>query len=121
MKPSLLSTASEQARMAQLFNHVRDGVIMLDPEIYGRSPNEALNRCYLDLLSPRCRVVQVPQIQRALEGEDNSVEWQTIGPDDKPMWLEGEFRPACDPFGRRIGCSILLHNVTRWRTAEKAR
>jgi PAS domain S-box-containing protein len=133
MKRSLLSTASEQARMAQFFSHVRDGVVWLDPDaivefwsagaaaIFGRSPDEALDRCYLDLLSPRCRVVQVLPIQRAMEGEDSSVEWQTTGPDGKPMWLEGDFRSVCDPLSKRVGCSILLRDVTRWHAAEKAR
>jgi len=32
MKATSLSTASEQARTAQLFRHVRDAVVMLDPD-----------------------------------------------------------------------------------------
>src|SRR5918992_1223830 len=75
MKPTLLSTASEQARMAQLFNHVRDAVIMIDPA-------------------------------------------GTVG---FSVWLEGHFQPVHDPHGKRIGCAILLHDVTKWRAAEAAR
>src|SRR5687767_7407898 len=130
MKPTFLSTASEQARVAQLFTHIRDAVIMIDPagtvgfwsqgaaDILGRPAPEALNRCYLDLLPPRCRAAQVPHINRALDGEASSAEWQRTGPDGQPAWLEGTFRPIHDPTGRRIGCTILLHDVTRWRAAE---
>lgn len=133
MKPTLLSSASEQARMAQLFNHVRDAVIMLDPagvvgfwsrgaaDIYGRSPTEALNCCYLELVPQRCRAEQVRLIHRALEGEESSAEWQTTSPTGQAMWLEGDFRPMHDANGKRLGCAILLHDVTKWRAAEMAR
>jgi two-component system, cell cycle sensor histidine kinase and response regulator CckA len=132
MKPTFLSTASEHSRMAQLFQHVRDAVIMIDAagvvgfwstgaaQILGRPAVDALNCCYLDLLHPQCRVVQLPHIQRALDGAESSAEWQTIGPDGNAMWLEGDFRPVTDVDGRRTGCGILLHDVTRWRAAEAA-
>jgi two-component system cell cycle sensor histidine kinase/response regulator CckA len=132
MKPTLLSTASEQARMAQLFTHVRDAVIMIDPagvvgfwsagagRVYGRRAADALNRRYLDLLPPQCRAVQVPLLHKALEGEEAFAEWQTSGPDGSAVWLEGNFQPVHGPHGKRIGCTILLHDVTRWRGAEAA-
>lgn len=133
MKPTLLSTASEHARMAQLFMHVRDAVIVLDPlgvvtfwsvgaaKIFGRSAPAALNRCYFDLLTVKCRHVQVPLIQAALDGEKNTAEWQTTGAEGAVIWLEGDFRPMHDDMGRRLGCAILLHDITRWRAAEAAR
>ena len=119
--------------MAQLFNHVRDAVIMLDhagtvgfwsqgaAEIYGRPATEALNRCYLELLPPLCRVAQGKPIHRALEGDEGSTEWRTTSPTGTDMWLEGDFRPVVDANGKRLGCAILLHDVTKWRTAEEAR
>jgi PAS domain S-box-containing protein len=133
MKPTFLSTASEQARTVQLFQHVRDAVIMLDPagtvgfwsagaaQLYGRPAPEALNSNYLGLLHPRCRSAQVPHIHKALEGEESSAEWQTTGPEGEPLWLEGDFRPLTDAHGKRIGCAILLHDVSKWRAAEAAR
>jgi PAS domain S-box-containing protein len=133
MKPTFLSTASEQTRVAQLFAHVRDAVILIDPDgqvgfwsqgaadIYGREAPEALNRSYMDLIPQRCRAPQIRQIQRALEGEESGAEWQTIDPDGKLMWLEGSFRPVNDGEGRLLGCGILIHNVTKWRTAEMAK
>ncbi len=133
MKPTLLSAASEQARVAQLFQHVRDAVIMLDlagvvgfwsrgaADIYGRQATEALNCCYLELLPPKCRVAQARPIHRALEDEESNAEWQTISPAGQPMWLEGDFRPVHDANGKRLGCAILLHDVTKWRAAEAAR
>src|SRR4051794_31375670 len=108
MKPTFLSAASEQARVAQLFTHVRDGVVMIDPagtvgfwsvgaeEIYGHPAPEALNRCYLDLLPARCRAIQVKHINRALEGEETAAEWQTTGRNGRPVWLEASFRPMHD-------------------------
>ena len=133
MKPTLLSHASEQARTAQLFSHVRDGVVMLDPvgvvgfwsagtaRLYGRLAPSALGQCYLDLLPPRCRVVQIPLIHKALEGDETSAEWQTTRPDGAIAWVAGDFRPVFDDFGKRVGCVILLHDVTKWRTADAAR
>ena len=133
MKPTFLSTTSENARMAQLFGYVRDAVIMLDPQgvvgfwsagasrILGRQAPDALNRFYLDLIPKSCRAAQTPLIHRALDGEAGTAEWQTVGPDGGPLWLEGDFRPITDDSGRRIGCVILLHDVTRWRAAEAAR
>ena len=133
MKPTHLSTASEQSRVVQLFNHVRDAVITIDPagtvgfwslgaaETYGRPATDALNRCYLEVLPARCRAIQVRHINRALEGEESGAEWQTTAPNGKPMWLEGSFRPLTDNDGRRIGCAILLHDVSKWRAAEAAR
>lgn len=133
MKPTHLSTVSEQARTAQLFLHVRDAVIMLDPsgivtfwslgaaQLYGKPASEALNRCYTELLHPHCRTNQVPHLLRAIEGEEHSSEWQTTGPDGKPLWLEGDFRPVFDGQRRCLGCSIILHDVTKWRAAEHAR
>jgi two-component system, cell cycle sensor histidine kinase and response regulator CckA len=132
MKPTSLSTTSENARTAQLFAHVRDAVIMLDPfgtvtfwsdgaaTILGRPAPDALSRCYLDLIPRPCRAVQVPLIHKALDGEARSSEWQTVDPAGKPMWLEGDFRPIADDTGRTTGCAILLHDVTRWRAAEAA-
>src|SRR5205085_11001740 len=99
MKPTLLSTASEHARVAQLFQHVRDAVIMLDPDgtvvfwsrgaadIYGRQATEALNHCYLELVPTHCRTAQARHIHRALNGEENSSEWQTVSLLNRPMWL----------------------------------
>jgi two-component system, cell cycle sensor histidine kinase and response regulator CckA len=130
MKLTRLSEASEQARVAQLFNHVRDAVIMLDPtgvvgfwsrgasQIYGRQPVETLNTCYLQLIPPRCRAAQAKPIHQALEGDESSAQWQTTGPDGEPMWLEGDFRPVHDANGKRLGCAIILHDVTKWRAAE---
>jgi two-component system, cell cycle sensor histidine kinase and response regulator CckA len=132
MKPTFLSTTSENARMAQLFGHVRDAVIMLDTfgvvvfwsagaaTILGRAAPEALNQCYPDLIPKPCRRAQVPLIHRALDGETGSAEWQTVDGTGNPMWLEGDFRPVADDTGKRIGCAILLHDVTRWRAAEAA-
>ncbi|HEX3150722.1 MAG TPA: PAS domain S-box protein [Gemmataceae bacterium] len=131
MKPTFLSTASEQSRIAQLFQQVRDAVIMIDPagvvgfwslgaaQILGRSAPDALNRRYLDLLHPLCRVAQVPHIHRALEGEETSTEWQTVDADGQPQWLEGNFRPMHEA-GTRLGCGILLRDVTKWRAAAAA-
>jgi len=133
MKTTHLSTASEQACTAQLFTHVRDAVIMIDPagiisfwsagaaETYGRAATDALNRCYLEVLPAPCREVQVRHINRAMDGEESGAEWQTTAPNGKPMWLEGNFRPLTDNDGKRSGCAILLHDVTKWRAAEVAR
>ena len=133
MKATFLSTASEQARTARLFQHVRDAVIMLDPDgtvgfwsagaarVYGRPAPDALNRPYLDLLPLPCRAAQESLIRQACDGDEVSAEWRTTNPDGRPMWLEGDFRPVTDPAGRQVGCSILLHDVTRWRAAEAAR
>ena len=133
MRPTLLSTASEQARIAQLFMHVRDGVVMLDPigvvgfwsegaaDLYNRSSPTALGRCYLDLVPARTIPVQLPMIQRAIEGEEASAEWQMTRDDGVTVWVEADFRPLCDDFGRRSGCVILLHDVTKWRAAEIAK
>src|SRR5829696_3327690 len=113
MKPTHLSTASENARMARLFGYVRDAVIMLDPQgvvafwsagaaqILGREAPDALNKCYLELLPRPCRTAQTPLLLRALDGEAGSAEWQTSDPADRPMWLEGDFRPLTDDTGRR--------------------
>ncbi len=129
MTATSLSTASEHARTAQLFRYVRDAVIMLDPHgtvgfwsagaarVYGRPAAGTLNRPYLDLLPPACRETQGPLVRRAMDGEAAAGEWQTVGPDGRPMWLEGDFRHLTDP----PGCAILLHDVTRWRAAEAAR
>lgn len=133
MRPTLLSTASEQARIAQLFTHVRDGVVMLDPigvvgfwsdgaaELYKRSAPVSLGKCYLDLVPSRTIQIQLPLIQKALEGEDASGEWQMTREDGSPLFVEADFRPQYDEFGRRVGCVILLHDVTKWRTAEIAK
>lgn len=119
--------------MAQLFNHVRDAVIMLDATgtvgfwsqgaatIYGRQAPEALNRSYLSILPPNCRTSQTPLIHRALEGDELSAEWRTTSPIGSPMWLEGDFRPVVNNNGERIGCAILLHDVSKWRAADEAR
>jgi PAS domain S-box-containing protein len=118
--------------MAQLFTHVRDAVIMIDPsgivgfwslgaaQIYDRSAPDALNRCFLELIPPTCRAAQTRHIHRALEGEESTAEWQTKSRDGEPMWLEGDFRPVHDPNGKSIGCAILLHDVTKWRAAVAA-
>lgn len=133
MRPTLLSTASEQARIAQLFTHVRDGVVMLDPigvvsfwsdgasELYDRSAPISLGRCYLEIVPPRTISVQLPLIQKAFNGEECYGEWQIPQSDGSVKYVEADFRPLCDDFGKRIGCVILLHDVTKWRIAESAR
>ncbi|WP_020475995.1 PAS domain S-box protein [Zavarzinella formosa] len=133
MRPTLLSTASEQARIAQLFMHVRDGVVMLDPigvvgfwsdgaaELHNRPAPDALGRCYLELIPARTIAIQLPLIQRAIDGEEASGEWQMTRSDGVTLWVEADFRPLCDDYGRRIGCVILLHDVTKWRAAEQAK
>ena len=117
MKTTFLSAASEQARTAQLFQHVRDAVVLLDPSgvvgfwsagaarLYGRQPPDALNRHYLGLLPPRCQAAQVPHIHRALDGDESAAEWRSVGPDGGAVWLEGDFRPATDGSGKRAGCA----------------
>src|SRR4051812_49442369 len=106
MKTTFLSAASEQARTAQLFQHVRDAVVLLDPagvvgfwsagaaRLYGRPAPDALNRNYLDLLPPRCRAAQVPHIHRALDGDESSAEWRSAGPDRAAAGAGGGLPPA---------------------------
>ncbi len=128
MRKAEQAQADLHSMLYAVFDHSSDLILILDTQYHVLAFNarfrQAFSHAYqqeiqvgahfLDLLSghPYALIEASSHWQRALAGEEFTIERDFVGPDDAVTYYEVSFRKVVDAQGRQIGAVQSAHDVT---------
>jgi PAS domain S-box-containing protein len=126
-------TAAEVlARDAQILAHVRDSVVVTDPDgvvtywnegatrLFGWTAAEMLGRPYADRFPEADRAAVRHEIRKRAAGVEWHGEYEDCRKDGKRVWLHARVGPIADAAGRPVGVLGLAYDLTDRKRAEEA-